>query len=93
MTFRQQFSSPETRTVLSVLMCARDRATVLRLLDEACPDDGAVLVFGTAGVSWRAKTPETQQSYAELVDGTAVESAWKGTIFQPLTIDDANARG
>ncbi|MCA9136169.1 MAG: hypothetical protein KDB00_05405 [Planctomycetales bacterium] len=86
--YRQQFSSDETRTVLSVLMCAKDRTTVLRLLDEAFPDDGALSVLERLEVLAN-EDAETRQSFARLVDGTAHDDVWQESIFRALTLEES----
>jgi hypothetical protein len=87
--FRQQFTSTETRAVLSVLMCARDRATVLRLLDAMFPDDGALSVLARLEILADENTA-TQEDYAKLVRGTAESDFWRDSIFRALTITESN---
>lgn len=86
--FRQQFSSAETRGVLSVLMCAHDRTTVLRLLDEMFPDDGGLSVLLRLELLAN-EDANTQESYAKLVRGVAEGDVWQDSIFRALTITDS----
>ncbi len=83
--FRQQFSSDETRMVLSIFMCAHDRADVFRLLGEAWTDDDATMLLDRLDV-FDEEDEVVRAAYAQLVRGEFEADDWRDTIFRALTI-------
>ena len=83
--FREQFSSDETRTVLSVLMCAHDRAEVFRLLADAYPDTEPRALLNRLDV-FNEQDESTRNAYARLVRGEDDAGPWQDTIFRTLAI-------
>lgn len=80
--FRQQFSSDETRTVLTVLMCAHERADVFRLLAEAYPDIEPRVLLERLDVF----DEEDRIAYVQLIRGKIETGVWQNTIFRALTV-------
>jgi len=83
--FREQFSSDETRTVLSVLMCAQDRTEVFRLLEAAYPDIAPRLLLERLDV-FDEEDKATRVAYAQLIRGEARSDDWQETIFRALAV-------
>jgi hypothetical protein len=88
--FRDQFSSDETRTVLSVLMCAHDRADVFRLLAKTYPEVGPRLLLDRLDVVDEGDQAD-RAAYERLIRGEIETDVWQNTIFRALTIGAGRA--
>jgi len=88
--FREQFSPDETRIVLSVLMCAHDRAEVFRLLKKAYPDVAPQLLLERLDV-FDQEDEAARAAYAQLIKGETATDDWRNTIFRALAIGACRA--
>jgi hypothetical protein len=81
--FREQLEAEEPRTVASILMCARNRGDVFRLIGEACPGEDPEAVLCRFDV-FEADDHVSRRSFAALVAGTDLSPEWGETIFRAL---------
>ncbi len=87
--FREQFTDDETRTVLSILMCAHDRSDVFRLLETAYPDEAPQNLLERLDV-FEEMDETARSAYRQLIEGDVGADEWHESIFRALTIGDAS---
>jgi hypothetical protein len=81
--FREQLEAGDERMVASILMCARNRSDVFRLLEQAFPDEEPSAVLGRFDV-FDEDDPATIDAYRRLVAGDERNPEWRETIFRAL---------